>query len=305
MTRSQITTIQLLKTTMNLATKSVRTRTSDSQKVHFPHFRLYWVSLEVKVSKSRNTKSAQKPEPAKYSDNHRNKSAPAHRVQSSNNIIHGTHATYQPRQYSSAGNIAREITRTNYEQSVSIFSSFGPDTIFSDRQMWCEKRRTKWVIWVWREIMYSQITKLGHKWQDQPLNNRKDLNVDTLAVFTRFVTFSRKPKVKIGWNWARKFGPFWLFPWFSVTEAFEDKRLLEQCLNRRRQADDRWRSLATVRHRLRPVASRTLLISIQNPFFCLLETLPFSKTHSDPFCSFVWYTQPATPLSYTHIYSKL
>jgi len=77
-------------------------------------------SKEVKVSKSRNTKSAQKPEPAKYSDNHlRNKSAPAHRVQSSNNIIHGTNATYQPRQYSSSGNIAREITRTNYEHSRS------------------------------------------------------------------------------------------------------------------------------------------------------------------------------------------
>ena len=213
MTRSQITTIQLQKTTMNLAIKSVRTRTSDSQKVKFPQFSLHWIGFsEVKVSKSRNTKSAQKPEPAKYSDNHRNKSAPAHRVQSSNNIIHGTHATYQPRQYSSAGNIAREITRTNYEQSVSDFlGSFDPNTIFSDRQMWCEKRRTKWVIWVWREIMYSQITKLGHKWQDQPLNNRKDLNVDTLAVFTRFVTFSRKPKVKIGWNGPRRFGLFWLF----------------------------------------------------------------------------------------------
>merc|ERR1719374_466488 len=75
---------------MNLAIKSVRTRTSDSLKK------------------------------SKYRDNHlRNKSAPAHRVQSSNNIIHGTNATYQPRQYSSSGNIAREITRTNYEHSRS------------------------------------------------------------------------------------------------------------------------------------------------------------------------------------------
>ena len=204
----------------------------------------------------------------------------------------------------------REILRVKLREQIMnkawvFFSSFGSETIFSDRQMWCEKRRTKWVIWVWREIMYSQITKLGHKWQDQPLNNRKDLNVDTLAVFTRFVTFSRKPKVKINWNGPRRFAPFWLFFCGFQSQKLFINVFLEQCLNWRRQADDRWRSLATVRHRLRPVASRTLLISIQNPFFCLLETLPFSKTHSDPFCSFVWYTQPATPLSYTHIYSKL
>lgn len=34
--------------------------------------------------------------------------------------------------------------------------------------------------------MYSQTTRLGHKWRDQPLNSLNDFNVDIQVVFTRF-----------------------------------------------------------------------------------------------------------------------
>ena len=95
-----------------------------------------------RVSKNRNTKSAQNvitqtKSHSQSSDSHahRNKSAPSHRVQSTNNIIHSTNQTYQPRQYSSQGNLQREITRTNFEQTVSFFFIFQIQTKLSSNDL--------------------------------------------------------------------------------------------------------------------------------------------------------------------------
>jgi len=77
---------------------------------------------QSKVLKSRSSKSAQQNAAAAKDAATRNKSAPAHRQAqnhtSQTNLIQPSNQTYQPRQYSSAGNITREITRGQSYQNT-------------------------------------------------------------------------------------------------------------------------------------------------------------------------------------------